>query len=60
MTVLLVCGLLGRCYAIAKIYRALYIPNSGLLGGPKSHTELQGIYSALFFSSMESVCTATE
>ncbi len=48
MTVLLVCGLLDHCYAIIKIYRALYIPNSALLGGPKFHTELQGIYSALF------------
>ncbi len=39
--------LLDRCYAVVKIYRALYIPYSALLGGPKSYTVLQGIYSAL-------------
>ncbi len=39
--------LLDRCYAVVKIYRALYIPYSALLGGPKSHTVLQDIYSAL-------------
>ncbi len=38
---------LDRCYAVVKIYRALHIPYSALLGEPKSHTVLQGIYSAL-------------
>ncbi len=45
--------ILDRCYAVVKIYRALYIPYSALLGGPNSHTVLQGIYSALL------TCVAT-